>query len=178
MERPLVFLDFDDVIAVNNFYGGYDAVVPGPKPPDLYFRLFHPPAVALLLHAVEVHRPAVVITTSWLRFFERDGMEQLLRKTSMTAVADALHNAWEAPLQRGMNRLGQIDGWLARHHAGEPYVILDDLSSGTGLRASEHDHAKRVVFCEVGVGLHNGHWPQITSALALPSKRLGQRGPP
>jgi hypothetical protein len=171
MNPPIIFLDFDDVIAVNKMYGGYDVIVPGTKPADLFLRLFHPPAVALLLHAVDVHKPSVVITTSWLRFFEREGMESLLRNSSMMAVAEALHNEWEAPANRGISRLGQIDGWLASHHKGEPYVILDDLSSGTGLRASEHDLARRVVFCDVGVGLHNGHWPQISAALTTQLKK-------
>jgi len=71
---PIVFLDFDDEIAINICYGGYDVVVPGPKPLDLFVRLFQPPAVALLLHTVEVFKPAVVITPSWLRFFEREVM--------------------------------------------------------------------------------------------------------
>lgn len=173
MRPPIIFLDFDDVIAVNKHYGGYDVIVPGTKPDDLFAKLFHPPAVALLLHAVDVHRPSIVITTSWLRFFEREGMEKLLRKTSMTAVADSLHDAWEAPANKGTNRLEQIDSWLARNHKDEPYVILDDIQSGTGLRASSHDLDHRVVFCEEYVGLHNGHWPQITGALARPPKKFG-----
>lgn len=169
---PIIFLDFDDVVAINKHYGGYDVVAPGEKPSDLFDKLFHPPAVALLLRVVEVHKPAVVITTSWLRFFERPGMEQLLQKTGMSAVAGALHEMWEAPANRGMTRLGQIERWLAHHHKGEPYVILDDWSSGTGLSASNHDLEKRVVFCEEGVGLHAGHWHQIEAALTAPSTKF------
>lgn len=93
----IVFLDFDDVIAINRPYGGYDVLSPGAKPADLYDLLFHPPAVALLLHVVAMYEPKVVITTSWPRFFERPAMEMLLRRTGMTAIAEALHEAWEAP---------------------------------------------------------------------------------
>lgn len=168
MKPPIIFLDFDDVIALNTIYSGYDVISPGAKPTDLYIKLFHPPAVTLLLHVVEVHKPLVVITTSWLRFFERDGMEQLLRKTTMAAVANALHDAWEAPALRGMSRLEQIDVWLALHHKSEPYVILDDVLSGTGLLKSSHDLDNRVVFCAEGIGLHEGHLPQINTALATP----------
>jgi hypothetical protein len=164
----LIFLDFDDVLAINNCYGGYDAVSPGPKPADLFEKLFHPPAVALLLHVICVHDPQIVITTSWLRFFERASMEQLLIRTGMAAVARGLHSKWEAPADRLMTRLGQIDRWLAANHRGESYVVLDDWTSGTGLSASRHDLDERVVFCDEGVGLHNGHWPQITKALSTP----------
>jgi hypothetical protein len=173
MKPPIIFLDFDDVIALNTIYGGYDVISPGAKPADLYSKLFHPPAVELLLHVVKVHKPLVVITTSWLRFLERDGMEQLLRKTAMVAIANALHDAWEAPALRGMSRLEQIDVWLAHHHNGEPYVVLDDFLSGTGLLKSSHDRTKRVVFCEEGIGLHEGHLAQINAALTTPGKKLG-----
>ena len=175
MKPPIIFLDFDDVIALNTTYGGYDVISPGAKPADLFIKLFHPPAVALLLNLVKVHNPRVVITTSWLRFFERDGMEQLLNKTSMPAIAVALHDVWEAPANRGMTRLEQIDVWLARHHSGEAYVILDDFLSGTGLPKSSHDLDSRVVFCAEGIGLHAGHLLQINNALTRPSLKLGQR---
>jgi hypothetical protein len=165
---PLVFLDFDDVLAINRTYSGYDVVSPGPKPADLYEKLFHKPAVALLLHVIDVHDPKIVITTSWLRFFERAAMEQLLINTRMSAVAGALHPQWEAPADRLMSRLGQIDRWLAANHNGESYVVLDDWTSGTELSASMHDLDERVVFCDEGVGLHRGHWPQITKALSTP----------
>jgi hypothetical protein len=173
MKPPIIFLDFDDVIALNTVYGGYDVVSPGAKPADLYIKLFNPTAVAVLLHLVKLHNPRVVITTSWLRFLERDGMEQLLRKTAMVAVADSLHDAWEAPPMREMTRLEQIDVWLALHHKGEPYVVLDDVLSGTGLLRSSHDRTKRVVFCEEGVGLNEGHLAQINAALTTPGKKLG-----
>ena len=166
--RALVFLDFDDVIAVNKHYGGYDVVSPGPKPNDLYQKLFHPPSVALLLRVVAEYRPFVVITTSWLRFFERDGMQNLLSKTGLNAVATSLHNAWEAPPERLMSRRGQIDKWCAANHRGESYVILDDKFSGTELRDSPHDKAGRVVWCQERVGLHDGHWTQISNALKAP----------
>ena len=167
-KRPTVFLDFDDVIAVNKYYGGYDVVSPGPKPADLYLRLFHPPAGALLVRVIEAYRPAVVITTSWLRFFERDGMHELLNKTGLGAVAFHLHDAWEAPPERLMSRRGQVDKWFTTHHRGESYVVLDDKSSGTELLNSPHDKAGRVVWCEERVGLHEGHWSQISSALTMP----------
>jgi hypothetical protein len=173
MKPPIIFLDFDDVIVLNTIYSGYDVISPGAKPADLYSKLFHPPAVAVLLHLVELHNPRVVITTSWLRFFERDGMEQLFNKTAMDTIASALHDAWEAPALRGMSRLEQIDVWLALHHNGEPYVVLDDVLSGTGLLKSSHHLDNRVVFCEEGIGLHDGHLAQINAALTTPDKKLG-----
>ena len=167
--RPTLFLDFDDVICVNGVYGGYDVIAPDP-PADLWEHLFHAPAVATLLQIIEDYEPRVVITTSWLRFLTRDAVETILRKTAMGPVANALHTEWEAAQDAGCDRLHAIQKWLAAHHCGEPFVILDDEASGTGLRGSELDKAGCVILCRENVGLHRGHLPKV--ALALSNLRV------
>jgi hypothetical protein len=162
--KPLLFLDFDDVICINSPYGGYDVLAPNP-PEDLYARLWHPPAVQTLLAIIYEHRPAIVITTSWLRLMSREGFEALFRRTGLQAVADSLHVAWEAPPERG-SRLNAIERWLTANHAGEPLVVLDDTQSGTGLSGSSLDQAGCVVLCEETVGLHAGHLPAVQVALS------------
>lgn len=167
--KPILFLDFDDVICINSVYGGYDVMAPDP-PADLWEKLFHPPAVATLLQIVEEHRPQVVITTSWLRFLTRESLETILRKTALGPVADALHHEWKAPQDDGRDRLLAIEKWLQAHYRGEPLVILDDEASGTGLRGSTLDKAGCVILCRENVGLHQGHLPKV--ALALSNKKL------
>jgi hypothetical protein len=162
--RPLLFLDFDDVICINSTYGGYDVFAPDP-PADLCEKLWHPPAIQTLLAIIDEHRPAVVITTSWLRLMDRAGFEELFRRTGLHAVADSLHPAWEAPPGTG-TRLDAIERWLAAHHAGEPLVVLDDKWSGTGLPGSWLDRAGCVVLCTVCIGLHAGHLPAVRAALS------------
>jgi hypothetical protein len=161
----LLFLDFDDVICMNSPYGGYDLFDSSERPADLYERLWHPPAVNALLSVLAEHQPRIVITTSWLRLMERAGFETLFRRTGLSAVADALHDAWEAPAMRDMTRHGAIEGWLHAHYAGEPLAILDDDLSGTGLKGSKLDKLGCVVWCEREVGLHAGHLPQVRRAL-------------
>ena len=76
--RPLVFLDFDDVICINKPYGGHDVLRSEANVPnDLWERLWHPPAVATLRAIFEEFAPQVVITSSWLRFLDRDGVAAL-----------------------------------------------------------------------------------------------------
>jgi hypothetical protein len=162
--RPLVFLDFDDVLCVSRPYGGYDVLAPDP-PADLWARLFHAPAVSTLLNIIEEHEPLVVITTSWLGFLDRTGIKGVLHRTGLGAVSGALHQEFETEQNRGMTRLQAIDVWLGRHHRGEQWVALDDTASGTGLPGSAHDHAGRIVLCELGVGLHDGHLPAVRRAL-------------
>ena len=163
---PLLFLDIDDVLCVNDPYGGLDVISPNP-PSDLHERLFHRPAVETLLAIVREHRPAVVMTTSWIRVLDRDAFETLFLRTGLDCVARAFHPAaWHAPAAPGETRLQAIEAWLARHHRGEPLVVLDDSVSGTGLAGSRLDDAARVVLCELRVGLHGGHLEFVRRALA------------
>lgn len=164
--RPLVFLDFDEVIKLNppGSLGGYDVLAPNP-PPEIWDQLFHPPAVAVLTTVVERWNPRVIVTTSWLRFMLRDALEHVFSKTGLGHITQALHEAWEAPQNARETRLGAIDRWLAANHQGEPYVILDDDLSGTGLRGSRHARAKRVIFCNQDTGLCDSDMPAIERAL-------------
>jgi hypothetical protein len=168
--RPVILVDFDDVLVLNRpgEFGGYDIVAPNP-PPELWANLFHAPAAQTLVDAATEHDACLVITTSWLRFMLRDGFERLFAKTGLHALTERLHPAWEAPQNRGETRAGAIDRWLAANHLGEPYVILDDELSGTGLRASVHDRRGRLVLCKEGVGLHRGHLAPIRAALTRPA---------
>lgn len=167
--RPILFLDFDDVICLNSPYGGNDVVRPRAygqaQPADLWDLLFAKSATDVLLTIMDEFNPAVVISSSWLAHFERPGMEVLLKNCGLGVVAGALHQAWDAQAVRDKTRLWAIEAWLKRNHQGEPFVILDDTDSGTGLRGSKLHKAGRVVLCEVGVGLGVGHLPKIREAL-------------
>lgn len=163
--RPILFLDIDDVLCINSRYGGYDVFAPD-QPPDLYDHLFHPPCVEVLRWAVECFKPSVVLTTSWLRMLDREGFDSLFRRTGLDLVAEALHEHHEAPTVPGGSRLEAIEGWLSRHHRGEPFAVLDDELSGTGLRGSAIEANGRVIWCDVNVGLEQRHYPMISKALS------------
>lgn len=165
--QPLLFLDFDDVICLNDPYGGYDVAARDP-PPDLWTRLFNRSCTRRLLRIIKEAQPRVIITTSWLLFMERPGFEQLFAQTGLSPVADALDEAWEAPARRGDTRLVAINRWLAAHHQGEPYAVLDDHLSGTDLAASDHDLADRVALCEPNVGLQEEQLALVLKALGTP----------
>jgi len=164
--QPVVFLDFDEVIKLNpeGAFGGYDVLAPDP-PPEVWNQLFHAPAVAVLTTVLEQWNPRVVITTSWLRFMLRDALEHVFVKTGLEHITAALHEAWEAPQNARETRCDAIERWLQVHHRGEPYVILDDDRSGTGLRASRHFRAGRVIMCAEDTGLTAGQLPAIERAL-------------
>ena len=166
-QHPIIFLDFDEVLVLNRegSLGGYDLLASDP-PPELWSTLFEPTAVGVLLDVLEQFDARVVLTTSWRHFMLRDAFEQLFSRTGLSQIARALHEAWETPLERGDSRCGAIDRWLGEHHLGEPYIILDDELSGTGLRGSRHDDAARVVLCDQELGLRRHQLPFIRAALS------------
>lgn len=165
--RGTLLLDVDDVFCLGRPYGGTDVVVPeADRPDDLFERLWHAPAVQVLLDVLAEHRPRVVLTTSWLRLLDREGFDALFRATGLGHLADSLHDHWEAPANPGWTRYTSIESWLTKHYQLEPLVVLDDEHSGTGLRGSPLDRAGCVVLCEANVGLHAGHLPLIRRALS------------
>lgn len=164
---PIILLDFDDVIVLNRpgEYGGYDVMAPSP-PPEIWTHIFDDLATRILLDAVTAHEARIVLTTSWLRILERASFERMFELAGLTALSQQLHTACEAPQFHGETRLQAIDRWLAQHHHGEPYIVLDDQLSGTGLRGSVHAKRKRLVLCEVNVGLQPQHVGVIRQALS------------
>ena len=168
--QPILFLDLDDVLCLNDPYGGCDALT-GEAPDGPWERLFHAPAVKTLLRVLDEHQPLVVLTTSWLRFLDRQGFEELFMKTGLAKVKAALHSAaWGGPQNRGNSRLKAIEAWMSAHHNGEPFVILDDTLSGTGLARSPFDRSGAVVLFEVGVGLTEAHLDAVRRALGVGSR--------
>lgn len=165
--RPLLFLDFDDVVCLNSPYGGYD-VMTQPWPEDLFDKLWHPRAMAVLQAIVSVFSPQVVVTSSWLRFMPLSSIAALLRRSGAAWLAEALHPAGEALQAAGQTRAQAIDDWLLTNHQGQAYVVLDDPRSGTGLAGSLHDRQGRLVLCDVDVGLLSEHSTKIRSALSKP----------
>ena len=155
--RPLVLLDFDDVICLNRPYGGYEVRARNP-PTDLWERLFHPPAIAVLQAVHEKFRPQWVLTTSWIRFLDRQTAATVLRRGGLPFVAQNMHEKhWDAEQLRGEDTATACLRWLSMYHEGEPYIIIDDETSGTGLATSTWRRSGNVVLCKEGVGLHVAH---------------------
>jgi hypothetical protein len=167
--RPLLLIDFDDVICLNRPYGSFD-VAQKNWPTDLSSKLWHRPALNVLEPLVEKFMPRIVVTSSWLRIMTLSSVEETFRRTGLPWFANVLHPHGEALQGSGMSRLDAVNAWLDAHHEGEEYVIVDDMLSGTGLVGSKHDRRGRVVMCQVDVGLTPAHAERIASALSTPAK--------
>src|SRR6218665_1861495 len=83
--RPIVFLDFDDVLALNKHYGGFHVqhafASPADAPSDLYSQIFSPEAVHALNTLNHEFHPRFVLTTSWLALLDRNQFISLFTRT-------------------------------------------------------------------------------------------------
>ena len=176
---PIVFLDIDDVLCLNNPYGGSDALeaVQGRHAdPDRVLREIFAAEPKRALESVHKElggQLRYVISSSWRQVFSREQIERVFRTADVGFVAVGLHEKWETPSRlRRTDRIKEIESWLHHYHQGEPFVVLDDDYSGTSLtgidEALKHPLAARVVLCPVGVGLTVEHLPFILDALRRP----------
>lgn len=173
-QRPLLFLDLDDVICLNDPYGGYDvkifAKVDPPK--DFWEKLFDQKAKEILLSILDEFNPKVVITTSWLRFMDRDSFVTLFKRTGLGHVAESLHEQWDAPQLLQWNRFDAIDRWMQKFYKDEAFVILDDKDSGSRLRGSKFDKAGQLILCDLDIGLTQQHLEIIRVSLTESFKKV------
>jgi len=176
---PIVFLDIDDVLCLNDPYGGTDALeaVNGRHAdPDTVLReIFaaRPKRVLESLHEQMQGRLRYVISSSWRQAFSREQIERIFRSANLGFVAVGLHEQWKTP--RGLritSRIEEIESWLRQYHRGEPFIVLDDDYSCSTLDGFDeglpHPLTDRVLLCTVGTGLTDEHLPVIVDALRRP----------
>lgn len=176
--NPILFLDFDDVICLNEPYGGYDALSAFAEATrnqtsiqtdaPLWSGLFDAQASEHLKQVHEEFSPNYVLSTSWRWFFDRDALVQTLDLGGLSFVAEHLHMNWSTPqLSRQAHRAVEIKGWLAEHPECTSWVVLDDELSGTGFSSWSREPRKFVVLCQAGVGLQKAEFEQLKQALSV-----------
>ncbi|NVI84031.1 HAD domain-containing protein [Janthinobacterium sp. BJB401] len=155
--KPLVFLDFDDVIAIHPDYtsGVVLAALRSGKPhltTELWANVFHQELRANLARLHHEFEPIYVISSSWATYMSRDEIQNVLIRGGLGFVAASLHSRWRSATEVGSFRVTDIVAWLRANGSPRPfaYVILDDLSSGRTLVDSVLE--PRTVFCDEWVG--------------------------
>lgn len=134
-------------------------------------KLFDAKAKEVLLSILNEFNPKVVITTSWLKFMNRDSIVALFNKTGLEQIAESLHEHWDAPQLHQLNRLEAIEQWMLKFYEGEALVILDDKDSGSRLRGSKFDKAGQLILCDLDIRLTKKHLEKIKVSLTEQSKK-------
>lgn len=155
--KPIIFLDFDDVLAIHQVYNSYRVLeaFSGEKnevAPELWTSVFDASARKNLLLLHKEFSPNYVISSSWASHLNRDQICEVLRRTSLQFVSENLSDYWCTPRDSASGRLNEIEAWLEQHTSsvGYAYVILDDHVSGWGLSDSWLED--KTVFCDAWVG--------------------------
>jgi hypothetical protein len=156
--KTIVFLDFDDVLAVHPEYTS-SAVLAALKfgnageAAELWGNVFHECAQANLHALYDEFEPQFVISSSWATYMSRDQVADVLTRGGLGFVADSMHEDWRSALDVGAFRVTDITRWIRQHEHELPfaYVILDDVSSGRTLYGSSLQ--SRTVFCGEWQGL-------------------------
>lgn len=177
--RPVLFLDFDDVICLNNPYGGYDALTalaeaaqegtPLRAEDELWSSLFDHQAIAHLKLVHDEFYPQYVLSTSWRWFFDRVLLVKTLELGGLGFVAQALHLAWATPqISRRAYRAVEISNWLDQHpESAHSWAVLDDGLSGTGFGTWPRERRQFVVLCQEGVGFQKEEFQSLKRAFAF-----------
>lgn len=98
-------------------------------------------------------------------------MCQVFRETGLGIVADCMEDEkrWSTPQLFPPNRYGEVSEWLAEHHDGVSFVVIDDMVSGDSLsRPRTRSIQGRVVLCAEGVGLTADRLNDLLKTLRTP----------
>lgn len=175
----MLFLDIDDVLCLNQPYGGYDVALAlsptsrGKKsfaPPGLWEQLFDATACEHLRRIDEEFHPVYVLSTSWTRVLDDNSLRDALSRSGLGFVVDSLHRDMVTPKIRGRtNRWAEISAWLQAHPSfAARWVVLDDELSGTGLDHGLPSEALGfIVLCKESVGLTCAEYVRLRTSFQL-----------
>lgn len=155
--RPIVFLDMDDVLCLRDQFGSREMLriiqKKVPDRPELWAGLVDVEAAMNLYELHTQFMPWYVISSSWATYLDHDQMCQALTRTKLKFVVDNLHTEWRTPRALSSSRRDEIDWWLDAHREpAQPFLVIDDTYSGTGLAHSPLALNRHVVLCKSGYG--------------------------
>ena len=155
--KSIVFLDFDDVLAVHQVHNGYRVLDAFAREeievmPELWASVFDAGARRNLLALHEEFEPNYVVSSSWASHLNRDQICEVLSRTGLRFVVENLSEHWCTPRESVSGRLSEIEAWLEQHasEGRATYVIIDDHVSGWALSDSWLED--KTVFCDAWVG--------------------------
>lgn len=155
--RPLVFLDMDDVLCLDDVHHSgqmlkiFEQTIP--DYPEMWERLVDAGAAENLRQLHAEFKPVYVISSSWATYLDRAQMSEALTRTQLQFVVENLHAEWRTPRALSSSRRDEIEWWLEAHREpSQPFLIIDDSWSGTRLAHSPLALDGHVVLCRSGFG--------------------------
>lgn len=153
----IVFLDIDDVIAIDAKFSGkhvakyFKKELSIDEEKELLEKIFSKSAVSNIEKLNDEFQCKYVISSSWSSYINRQEMTEFFNATNLNLVSENLHKYWTT--EKNIGRLSEIKNWISKHKKeSEIIVIVDDNESGWNLKNSEFDINNLVVFCEKNIG--------------------------
>jgi hypothetical protein len=155
--RPLVFLDMDDVLCLDDVHHSSRMLKilekKIPDYPEMWELLVDAGAAENLRQLNAEFKPVYVISSSWATYLDRGQMCEALARTQLQFVVENLHAEWSTPRALSSCRRDEIEWWLEAHREpSQPFLIIDDSWSGTRLAHSPLALNGHVVLCRSGFG--------------------------
>jgi len=177
---PLVFLDFDDVLAVHRFHTGFRVIeafsqgIAGDVP-ELWANVFDGRARRNLQTLHDEYQPDYIISSSWASYLDREQIAEVLKRTGLQFVEAGLHEQWCTPRDNTSSRLSEIESWLTLYAPDNerPYIIIDDHLSGGTLSSSRL--VGRTVFCDAWVGFQHQKLRTARKILSCQITRINEK---
>lgn len=167
--RPIIFLDIDDVLAINPNLSGRtvaECFATNCFERDFWQSIFLPAARNNLATLHEAFYPQYVITSSWCNYISLSQFKMIFENTGFNFIAKNFHKNWRTPRLEQTGRVVEIQKWISKHlHSLQPILIIDDNDSGWNLVGCELDRDGLVVLCDTGVGF-------IDSKLTIATEKL------
>lgn len=169
--RPLIFLDIDDVLSLHPRLNARQALaaIRGDQsidPQYIWQNIFHAAASENLRQLDLEFSPLYVISSSWTSRLNRDQICETFVRTGLQFVANNLHERWCTVGWAQSSRFAEIHAWLDANWAhlyklplSPPFVIIDDVRSGSSLIGSHLHHM--TVLCDEAGGFM---FPQLRTA--------------
>lgn len=155
--RPLVFLDMDDVLCLDDVHHSGKMLNIFRQTiadyPEMWERLVDAGAAENLRQLHAEFNPMYIISSSWATYLDREHMCEALTRTQLQFVVENLHANWKTPRALSSSRRDEIQWWLDAHREpSQPFIIIDDSLSGTRLAHSPLAWDGHVVLCKGGFG--------------------------
>jgi hypothetical protein len=173
---PVVFLDFDDVLAIHPLHNGYrvlDAFAQAATEtvPELWANVFDAAARRNLQALHDEFKPRYVISSSWASYLDQSQVSEVLTRTNLEFVGASLSEHWCTPRAATSGRLSEIEAWLELDVSmkASTFVIIDDHMSGQALAGSWLED--RTVFCDAWVGFTHAKLRTARKILNRPGGR-------
>lgn len=172
--RPVVFLDIDDVLCVHQTLNTREVLAAlaceiSTSVEATWEHIFHLAARHNLLQLHEEFFPWYVISSSWTMHLSKEQFCEVFSKTGLDFVKENLHKEWCTLRSDDSYRMSEIDAWLDLHlhPAIGAILILDDELSGQSLVGSHIE--EQTVFCDESEGFL---YPKLVAARKILRKQL------